>query len=248
MTLQDGATAARADDLARSGRPSQAPRRPAVKTSVLDREAAFARARTRSAVVRFLRKAILIGVVSAIAAVVVIAIFNPFAAKVGSLGFSALSLDGSKIAMEHPRLAGFRSDGQPYLLIAERALQDVKNPTTVELQKLTGEMGMAGGETTRIRANAGVYDSAREHMRLSGDIRIGNSKFEVWLRMADIDFRSGVYESHEPVEVHVGQDTTINGDRAIARDNGQEFTFEGHVKTRITSKDASDADMKKDLR
>lgn len=248
MTFQGETTTARADSSARSGRPSLAPRRLGVKISLPDRDAAFARAQTRSALVRFLRKAILIGAASATTAMIVIAILNPFAAKIGSLGFSTLSLDGSKIAMERPRLAGFRSDAQPYMLIAERALQDVKNPTTVELQKLTGEIGMAGGETTRIRANAGVYDSASEHMSLSGDIRIGNSKFEVWLRAADIDFKSGVYESHEPVEVHVGQNTTINGDRAIARNNGQEFTFEGHVKTRITPAAASEADMKKDLR
>lgn len=240
--------AARADSSARSRRLSPEPRRPDLKISLLDREAAFSRARNRSAFVRFLRKGILIGVASAITAMIVIAIFNPFAAKFGSLGFSALSLDGSKIAMERPRLAGFRSDGQPYMLTAERALQDVKNPTEVELQKLTGEIGMAGGEATRIRANAGVYDSTRERMSLSGDVRIGNSKFEVWLRTADIDFKSGVYESHEPVEVHVGEDTTINGDRAVARNNAQEFTFEGHVKTRIASPAAAEADVKKDLR
>lgn len=211
-----------------------------------DREGAFTRARKRSSFVRLLRRAILVGVTSAVAAMIAIAIFNPFATKLGPLSFSALSLDGSKIAMERPKLAGFRSDGQPYTLTAERALQDVKNPAAVELQKLIGEIGMADGEATLIRANAGVYDSAKEHMTLSGDIRIGNSKFDVWLRTADIDFKSGTYQSDEPVEVHVGQDATINGDRAIARNNGQEFTFEGHVKTRIAPQAAAEADGKKD--
>ena len=42
--------------------------------------------------------------------------------------------------MASPKLAGFRSDGQPYSVTAEKALQDVKNPTTVELQKLTGNI------------------------------------------------------------------------------------------------------------
>jgi len=179
------------------------------------------------------------------AAMIAIAIFNPFAKRFGTLGFSALSLDGSKIAMERPRLAGFRSDGQPYALTAERALQDVKDPTKVELQKLTGEIGMAG-ETTRVRADAGLYDSAKERMRLSGNVRIGNGKFDVRLQTADIDFKSGVYESDEPVEVHVGQEATINGDRAVARNNGQEFTFEGHVKTRIASQNAAEADVQKE--
>lgn len=245
MASQREIMTASADDSARSGRPPSERRGRVLRIpQPLDREAAFARARKRSAFVRFLRKAILIGVTGAAAAMIGIAVFNPFATKLGTLGFSGLSVDGSKIAMERPKLAGFRSDGQPYTLTADRALQDVKDPTKVELQNLTGEIGMAGGEMTRVRADTGVYDSGKERMRLSGNIQIGNSKFEVWLRTADIDFKSGVYESDEPVEVHVGHDATINGDRAIARNNGQEFTFEGHVRTRITPQAAAETDGK----
>ena len=92
---------------------------------------------------------------------------------------------------------------------------------------------MAGGEATRLSADAGVYDSAGEHMDLSNNVRISDSRFNVRLRSASLDFKTGVYSSDEPVEVHVGEGTTIFGDRAIARDNGRELTFDGHVKTRI---------------
>ena len=93
------------------------------------------KARRRSARVKALRRAILIGGLGAVAAMFVIAFFNPFATKLGSLGFRALSVEGTKIVMDHPKLAGFRSDGQPYLLTAERALQDIKQPTVVELRE-----------------------------------------------------------------------------------------------------------------
>ena len=211
-----------------------------------DREQAFAEASRRSARVRLLRKAILTGVLGTVAAMIGIAIFNPFSAKFGSLSFSALSVDGTKITMARPKLAGYRGDGQPYSVAAERALQDIKHPTVVELQKLTGDIGMSGGETTHISADSGVYDSVAEEMRLSDNIRIGNARFEVRLRTADIDFKTGLYRSDEPVEVHVGEDTTILGDRAAARSNGQEMTFEGHVRTRIIPRaDAPvDADVK----
>ena len=55
------------------------------------------------------------------------------------------------------------------------------------------------------------------------------------LRKASFDFKSGAYGSDDPVEVHSGDGTTIFADRAAARNNGQELTFEGHVKTRIVS-------------
>jgi lipopolysaccharide export system protein LptC len=200
-----------------------------------DREKAFARARRRSRRVRLLRKAIPVSVLATVVAMVVIAIFDPFVTKFGALSFTGLSLNGTKVTMASPKLAGFRSDGQPYSVTAEKALQDVKNPTTVELQKLTGDVGMAGGETMRISADSGIYDTLAQRMRLSGNVRISNARFDVRLRTADIDFKTGSYQSDDPVEVHVGEQTTVFSDRATARNNGQELTFEGHVRTRMNS-------------
>jgi lipopolysaccharide export system protein LptC len=203
-----------------------------------NREKAFARARRRSGRVRLLRKAILVSVL----AMVVIAIFNPFATKFEGLSFTGLSLNGTKVTMASPKLAGFRSDGQPYSVTAEKALQDVKNPTTVELQTLTGDVGMAGGETMRISADSGIYDTLAQRMRLSGNVRISNARFDVRLRTADIDFKTGSYQSDDPVEVHVGEQTTVFSDRATARNNGKELTFEGHVRTRMNSPPDTTAD------
>ena len=197
-----------------------------------DREQAFARAKRRSARVRLLRFAILIGGLGTVAAMVV-AFFNPFATKLGSLSFSALSVEGTKIVMDRPKLAGFRSDGQAYLLTAERALQDIKQPTVVQLRKVDGEIGMAGGEATHLSADAGVYDNLAEHMELSGNVRIKNGRFTVLLRTARFAFKSGVYGSDDRVEVQGGDGTTIFADRASALNHGQELTFEGHVRTNI---------------
>ncbi len=213
--------------------PARAEHRRVVFSPPSDRERAFARARRRSSRVRFLRKAILAGALGSVAAMALIAVYNPFSTKPGSLSFSNISIDGTKIAMARPKLAGFRTDGQPYMLTAEKALQDVRQPTVVELEKVSGEIGATGGETTRLSADAGVYDSAAERMKLSSNVRIGSARFEVRLRSADIDFKTGVYQSDEPVEVHVGDGTTITGDRATARNNGQELIFEGRVRTTI---------------
>ena len=197
------------------------------------RERLFAEAKRRSRRVRFLRKAILVSVVGLVAAMIAIAVFDPFGPKSVSLSFSGLSIDGSKIAMAKPRLAGFRSDGQPYVLTAERALQDVKHPTVAELQKLAGDMGTAGGETMRLSADAGVYDSVAERMKLSGNVRIDNARFQVRLRSVDIDFKTGVYRTEEPVEVQMDEGASVFADRATARNNGQELIFEGRVRTTI---------------
>jgi lipopolysaccharide export system protein LptC len=189
-----------------------------------DREDAFAKAKRRSGRVTLLRLAILIGGLGTVAATVVVAFFNPFATKLGALNFNALSVEGTKIVMDRPKLAGFRSDGQAYLLTAERALQDIKQPTMVQLRKVDGEIGTAGGEATHLTADAGVYDNLAEHMELSGNVRIKNGRFIVLLRSA---------RSDERVEVQGDDGTTIFADRASALNHGQELTFEGHVQTNI---------------
>ncbi len=198
-----------------------------------DREQAFAKAKRRSTRVRRLRVAILFFGLSGVAAMVVGAFFNPFGTKLGSLSFGALSVEGTKIVMDRPKLAGFRSDGQPYVLTAERALQDIKQPTVVQLRKVDGEIGMAGGEATHVVADTGVYDSVAERMELSDNIRIKNGHFTVLLRSGRFDFKSGVYGSDDHVEVQGGDGTTIFADRASALNHGQELTFEGHVRTNV---------------
>jgi lipopolysaccharide export system protein LptC len=207
-----------------------------------DRERAFARAGRRSARVRLLRKAILVSGSVTVVAMAVIAVFDPFAARFGGLSLTGLSVNGTKVTMASPKLTGFRSDGQPYSVTAEKALQDVKNPTTVELQKLTGDVGMAGGETMRISADSGIYDTLAQRMRVSGNVRMSNARFDVRLRTADVDFKTGFYQSDDPVEIHIGEQTTVISDRATARNNGQQLTFEGHVRTRMNSPPDTTAD------
>ena len=221
-----------------------AQRRRAVLFPPSDRENAFLLAQKRSSRVRLLRRAILVCALGSVAAMILITIYNPFSTKLGALSFSDVGLDGNKIAMARPKLAGFRSDGEAYSLTAEKALQDIRQPTIVELQKLSGEMGAADGEPTRLSADAGTYDSVDERMELTSNVRIGNSRFEVRLHSADIDFKTGVYRSDEPVEVHIGARTTITGDRATAGHNGKEFVFDGHVRTTIIPSTPAETDAK----
>jgi len=198
-----------------------------------DREQAFAKAKRHSTRVRVVRRVIVIAGLGVVAAMLAIAFFNPFATKLGSLKFGALSVDGTKIVMDRPKLAGFRGDGQPYLLTAQRALQDIKQPTIVQLQKVDGDIGMAGGEATHLSADEGVYDSVGERMELSKNVRIKNDRFTVLLRSAKFNFKSGVYGSDDRVEVRAADGTTIFADRASAVNHGQELTFDGHVRTNI---------------
>jgi lipopolysaccharide export system protein LptC len=205
-----------------------------------DRAAAFAAAARHSKLVRFLRIAILAGAAGTVAVLVAIAVFDPFGRLPSEASIAGLGLDGTKVMMDHPKLAGFRSDGRPYLVNAERAIQDILHPTIVELRGIDGEVGMAGNSATKVRADRGVYDTANERMDLSRNVRIKSDQYDVTLQSASIDFKAGVYLSHEPVAVVTSNGTTIDADTVAATDNGKQLTFEGHVRSVLQVGDAAE--------
>ena len=203
-----------------------------------ERAAAFAAAQRHSRLVRFLRVAILVGAAGAITILVLIAVFDPFGRVVADLSVGGLSLDGTRVAMDRPKLAGFRKDGRPYLVNADRAIQDVLHPTKVELRGIDAEVGIAGNGASKVTAELGVYDSATEHMDLWRNIRVKSDEYDVRLQSASIDFKAGVYLSHDPVTVVTSNGATINADSVAALDNGRELVFEGRVRSVLQIGDA----------
>jgi lipopolysaccharide export system protein LptC len=135
--------------------------------------------------------------------------------------------------MDKPKLTGFRNDGKPYSLTAEKAMQDAKRPETVELSGVEGEIGMADNEPMRLRADSGVFDTVGERMDLTHNVRIGNARYDARLSSARVDFKTGLYRSDQPVEVKIGADTRILADRAMAINSGEQLVFEGRVRTTI---------------
>ncbi len=204
-----------------------------------ERAAAFAAAQRHSRLVRFLRLAILGGAAGTIAILALIAVFDPFRHIVGDASVAGLSLDGTRVAMDHPKLAGFRKDGRPYLVNAERATQDVLHPTKVELRGIDAEVGISGNGASKVTADRGVYDAATEPMELTQNVRVKSDQYDVRLKSVSIDFKAGVYRSSDPVEVVASNGATITADSVAATDNGRELTFEGHVRSVLQVGDAA---------
>jgi lipopolysaccharide export system protein LptC len=205
-----------------------------------ERAAAFAAAQRHSKLVRFLRVAILGGAAGTVVILVLIAVFDPLGRLGTDLSVAGLSLDGTRVAMDRPKLAGFRKDGRPYLVNAERAIQDVLHPTVVELRGIDAEVGIAGNGASKVTAEVGVYDSATEHMDLSHNVRVKSDEYDVQLQSASIDFKAGVYLSRDPVTVVTSNGATINADSVAALDNGRELVFDGHVRSVLQVGDAAE--------
>jgi len=223
------APASRADWAARGG--GFAASAPASAGGDEARLHAFAAARRHSRLVGFLRIGAPWGVVFGVAALLAGAVIDPFHAKTDGFSIGELSVDGSRITMGRPKLTGFRRDGRAYVVNAAKAIQDVKRPTLVELRGVDGDLAMADDGSLHIAAAVGFYDSVSQSLNLSQDVRIHNSSYDVKLRSANIDFKTGVYRSDEPVTVVMANGGTIAADSAVMRDNGQELMFSGRVRS-----------------
>lgn len=190
--------------------------------------AAYKAALRHSARVRAMKRLIPLAALVAVAAVAIIGILKPFN-SIGNLALGPVSLSGSKITMDAPRLTGFREGTQPYEVTAASATQDISNPSIVELQSITGQVQLENGGQARINAATGVYNSQDESLNLTGDVRVRtDTGHDAKLSSASVDFKSGRIISEEPVTVTLSEGT-ISANRLDISDNGKHIVFEGKV-------------------
>ena len=192
------------------------------------RQSAFQAARRHSVLVRLLRRLIPIGAIGAVVGLIVVPFLNPLR-HAGNFSLGGISLSGGKVVMETPKLAGYRKDNSPYEVTADSALQDVRNPTQIELVQMVARVLMKSEGWININAKSGLFDQQKEKLKLVDDVKIRTeSGYDVRMRTADVDFKAGTVNSREPVKVNLGT-TTIDADTLDVKDNGALITFEGRV-------------------
>ncbi len=194
---------------------------------------AFQAARRHSSLVRILRLSLLLGAIGGVATLTALGLYRTFGSRLGQLSIGELSIDGTKITMDRPRLTGARPGGGGYVINAAKAIQDIRKPTDVDLVEIDGDIVPPDRDTMHLTATSGHYDSGREQLDLSGVVRLKNSSYTIGLRSAHIEFKTGTYNSREPVTVLTSTGTSITADAGSALDNGKQIEFEGHVKSII---------------
>jgi lipopolysaccharide export system protein LptC len=192
---------------------------------------AYAQAQRHSARVRLFRRAIPIAAAIAIGVVLTIALFDPFG-RIGGLSLGPLSLSGTKITMENPRLTGYRQDLRPYEVTATAATQDVRKPNVIELKEMRARLTLDNnGTTARLESAVGVFDSQKEQLELKQDIRVTtDAGHQAWLKSASVDFKAGTVVSREPVTVKL-TNGLVDADQLEISDSGKAIAFVGRVRT-----------------
>lgn len=200
------------------------------------RARSFAAARSHTRVVKLLKFAIPAGSLLAATAVIGWSLYNPFA-RIPGLTVGPITISGSKIAMESPRLTGFRKDNRAYEVTATTAYQDIRKPNVIELKDMKARLATDdSGTMANLVSSSGIFDTSKEHLDLKDDIRVWTDKGEqVLLKSASVDFKTSTGFSREPVKITTPT-LTLDAEGMEMADNGQRITFTGRVKT-ILSRD-----------
>ncbi len=126
-----------------------------------------------SLVVRVVRIVLPLAVVVGLTALVLNFYFQPMQIfeKLPNVS-GKLGVQGSKITMELPRIAGFTRDSRAYELNAETAVQDITKPDLVELQNLRAKMEMQDKDVVLLTAKSGTYNTKADKIVLREQIAI----------------------------------------------------------------------------
>jgi lipopolysaccharide export system protein LptC len=205
----------------------------------------FRAAARHSRFVRFLRMAIPAGILAIIATIIVATFFNPFRLITAfPIDPGKISLSGTKIVMELPRLNGFTTDSRPYELTARAAAQDITKLEILELKDISAHVELKDGQRVTIKSINGVYDTKGELLKLNDHIVLNSSSgYEGHLSEATVNVGSGHIVSESPVEMKL-PDGLLNANRLEVMENGAVILFGGGVEMTLTPDQSQSAQQK----
>ena len=203
-------------------------------------EARFAMAARHSRLVRVLRIAVPGAVALAMAAVIGISIFNPFRMLMPKLplDMANLAVSGTKITMDSPHLSGYTPDQRPYEMWAKTAVQDVRDPDHVELNKLRTKLLMQDGSTVFLDSLTGMFDNKAQTLDLYKDVFLQTTTgYQARLTQAHVDMVKNTVDSDQHVDVKL-TNGTLTSDRLHIINGGEVVVFEGNVVMHLDHLDA----------
>jgi len=189
----------------------------------------FRAALRHSRFVRFLRIGIPAFVVVGVLMIVLsVYVLDPLRQLAKLPTMSRLTVSGTSITMQQPRMAGYTQDRRPYVVTALAATQDVTKPDIATLQDLRATLEFKDAGKVELTARTGLFESKLDRLTLQDDILVNSPNYQAKLSEAVVNVRTNHMVSEHPVEVIMRQGT-INANRLEVTNSGEVIRFEGGV-------------------
>jgi lipopolysaccharide export system protein LptC len=193
-----------------------------------ERERAFALAAKHTRLVGILRKTL------PVLAVVVLAAYFISTHLSVTVGDMTASISGIEIAdgnlrMVNPKLKGADKQNGEYIISADYADQDVKNPKIVKLHAIKADIANPSGGWSRMNATRGVFNTQQERLVMQDKITIATSSgVQGELTHATLDMKTQTLRSHRPVFFDL-PNGKVKARAMTLRSSASELTFRGKV-------------------
>lgn len=153
--------------------------------------------------------------------------------KVGTVNIKDVDLSKDGLKMTNPKLSGVHEKHGSYVIEAESATQNVKQPEFVTLNTIVANLTSLSGGKTKLTAPGGIYHSKKEELTFDKGVEIsGDAGMSGHLKTATAYIQNHVLVSADPVAFRY-HDSTINAQSMTIYTNEQRVVFTGGVQVHL---------------
>lgn len=212
--------------------------------SAEENERAFLRAAQHSRVVAILRKGLPVLALVVFAAYFISSRLNVTVGGV-TASVSGVEVNDGNLRMVNPTLKGVDKKNGAYVITADYADQDMKNPKLIKLHAIRAELVTDRKGWSRMQATRGLFNTEKERLVMQDDIRVSTSSgITGKLTHASLDMESQTLRSHQPVAFDLPSGT-VRANALTLRSAEKTLLFRGKVRVHIikAQKDQAPAKM-----
>jgi hypothetical protein len=147
-----------------------------------------------------------------------------------SMTYEKLGSIENDLAMIKPRLTGVDGNGNPFVITADAAIQDAKNPKRARLRKIEADLTTDKNGWVNANAANGVVDMKAGSLEMGGGIDIfSDAGYALHSQAASVDLNKGVVHGHSEVTGQ-GPMGTMRADQFHYDRDSHQLSLDGHVK------------------
>lgn len=153
-----------------------------------------------------------------------------------SMTYARLEAIKNDLTMIKPHLSGTDAKGHPFVITAETAIQDIKNPKRARLRKVEADLSLDGDGWMNANAASGEVDMKAGKLALDGGIDVySDSGYSFHTASASLDLGKWIITGNSIVRGQ-GPMGTMRADRFHYDRGAHQLTLDGDVHMIIIGK------------
>jgi lipopolysaccharide export system protein LptC len=153
-----------------------------------------------------------------------------------AMTYEKLGTIENDLTMTKPRLSGADAKGNPFVITADTATQDAKNPKRARLKKVDADFTLDNNGWLNANAATGMVDMKAGFLQLAGGIDVySDSGYALHSQAASVDLNKWTVQGNSEVTGQ-GPMGTLRADRFHYDREEHQLVLDGHVQMSLIAK------------